>query len=59
MPQSRMDQYVARGDYGYCNAEWIDHCVQAERALIRQLRPALVLADMRPTLTAHRLPWRE
>ena len=50
IPQSRMDQYVAHGDYGYCNAEWIDRCVQAERALLRQLRPALVLADMRPTL---------
>ena len=24
MPQSRMDQYVARSDYGYYNAEWID-----------------------------------
>ena len=50
MPQSRMDEYVARSDYGYYNAEWIDRCVQAERALIRQLRPALALADMRPTL---------
>ena len=50
MPQSRMDEYVARSDYGYYNAEWIDRCVQAERALIRQLRPALVLADLRPTL---------
>ena len=50
MPQSRMDQYMARGDYSYCNAEWIDRCVQAERALLRQLRPALALADMRPTL---------
>ena len=50
MPQSRMDEYVARADYGYYNAEWIDRCVQAERALIRQLCPALVLADMRPTL---------
>ena len=50
MPQSRMDEYVALSDYGYYNAEWIDRCVQAERALIRQLRPALALADMRPTL---------
>ena len=50
MPQSRMDEYVSRSDYGYYNAEWIDRCVQAERALIRQLRPALVLADLRPTL---------
>jgi UDP:flavonoid glycosyltransferase YjiC (YdhE family) len=50
MPQSRMDECVARGDYGYYNAEWIDRCVQAERALIRQLRPALALADLRPTL---------
>ena len=50
MPQSRMDEYVSRSDYGYYNAEWIDRCVQAERALIRRLRPALALADMRPTL---------
>ena len=50
MPQSRMDEYVSRSDYGYYNAEWIDRCVQAERALLRQLRPALALADMRPTL---------
>ena len=50
MPQSRMDKYVSRSDYGYYNAEWIDRCVQAERALIQQLRPALALADMRPTL---------
>lgn len=50
MPQSRMDEYVSRGDYGYYNAEWIDRCVQAERVLLRQLRPALALADMRPTL---------
>ena len=50
MPQSRMDEYVARGDYGYYNTEWIDRCVQAERTLIRQLCPALALADMRPTL---------
>ena len=50
MPQSRMDEYVARADYGYYDAEWIDRCVQAERALIRQLCPALALADMRPTL---------
>ncbi len=50
MPQHRMDEYMARSDYGYYNAEWIDRCVQAERALIRQLRPALALADMRPTL---------
>ena len=50
MPQSRMDEYVARGDYSYYNAEWIDRCVQAERTLIRQLRPALALSDMRPTL---------
>ena len=50
MPQSRMDEYVSHSDYGYYNAEWIDRCVQAEQALIRQFRPALSLADMRPTL---------
>ena len=51
MPQSRIDEYVSRSDYGYYNAEWIDRCVQAERALIRRLCPALVLADRRPTLS--------
>ena len=50
MPQSRMDEYLARSDYGYYDAEWIGRCVQAERALIRRLNPALALADMRPTL---------
>ena len=50
MPQSRMDEYVARSDYAYYNAEWIDRCVQAERTLLRRLRPALALADLRPTL---------
>ena len=50
MPQSRMDEYVSRSDYGYYNAEWIDRCVRSERALIRRLRPALALADLRPTL---------
>ena len=50
MPQSRMDEYVSRSDYGYYNAEWIDRCVQAERALLRRLLPALALADLRPTL---------
>ena len=49
-PQSRMDEYVARGDYGDYDAESIDRCVQAERALIQQLRPAFALADLRPTL---------
>ena len=50
MPQSHLDRYAARGDYGDCNAERIDRCVQAERALLRRLRPALALADLRPTL---------
>ena len=50
MPQSRMDEYVSRSDYGYYNVDWIDRCVRSERALIRQLRPALALADLRPTL---------
>ena len=50
MPQSRMDAYVARGEYAYYDLDWIERCMQGERALIRQLEPAMVLADMRPTL---------
>lgn len=50
MPQSRMDQYVARGEYAYYDLEWIDRCVKAEQALIRAVRPDLIVADMRPTL---------
>jgi UDP:flavonoid glycosyltransferase YjiC (YdhE family)/transglutaminase-like putative cysteine protease len=50
MPQSRMDEYVARGNYAYYDLEWIDCCVKAEQALIRTIRPDLVMADMRPTL---------
>jgi UDP:flavonoid glycosyltransferase YjiC (YdhE family) len=50
MPQSRMDEYVARGDYAYYDLEWIGRCVRAERDLVRTLRPDLLIADMRPTL---------
>ena len=49
MPQDRMDQYVARGDYHYYDLEWIDRCVRSERTLIQMLRPALVVHDMKPT----------
>lgn len=49
LTQSRMDQYVSRGDYGYYDHEWIDRCVRSERTLIQMLRPALVIHDMKPT----------
>ena len=50
MPQSRMDAYVARGEYAYYDLAWIDRCVRAEQELIRRIGPALLLGDMRPTL---------
>lgn len=50
MPQSRMDEYVSRSDYGYYDQDWIERCVASERGLIRRLRPHLVIGDMRPVL---------
>ncbi len=50
MPQQRMDEYVARGEYEYYDDEWIRRCVEAERALVRQVQPSLLIADLRPTL---------
>ena len=49
MPQDRMDQYVARGNYEYYDHEWIDRCVRSERTLIQMLHPALVIHEMKPT----------
>ncbi len=49
LPQSRMDQYVERGDYGYYDVDWIDRCVASERTIIQMVRPALVVHDMKPT----------
>ena len=54
MPQSRMDEYVARGDYGYYNTEWIDRCVQAERTLIGNSAPPRA-GRHAAHLAAHRL----
>ncbi len=51
LPQERMDEYVARGEYGYYDLEWIDRCVQSERNLIQAIKPALVIQDMKPTLS--------
>jgi len=51
LPQERMDEYVARGEYGYYDLAWIDRCVQSERNLIQAIQPALVLQDMKPTLS--------
>lgn len=51
LPQERMDQQVALGQYGYYDMEWIDRCVSSERTLIRQVQPDLVLCDMKPTLS--------
>lgn len=50
LPQERMDQQVASGQYGYYSPEWIARCVDSERSLIRQLGPKLVLHDLKPTL---------
>lgn len=49
LPQCRMDQFVARGEYNYYDHEWIDRCVRSERMLIQMLRPALVIHEMKPT----------
>ena len=49
LPQDRMDQFVARGDYMYYDYEWVDKCVQSERLLIQMLRPQFVIHDMKPT----------
>ncbi len=49
MPQSRMDQFVSRGDYQYYNMEWVDRCVASERTLIGMIKPALIIHDMKPT----------
>ncbi|MBT5874524.1 MAG: hypothetical protein HOH43_13985 [Candidatus Latescibacteria bacterium] len=49
LPQSRMDQYVERGDYGYYDVDWIDRCVAAERTIIQMVRPSLIVHDMKPT----------
>ena len=51
LPQERMDEYVARGEYGYYDLEWIDRCVQSERHLIKEIGPTLVIQDMKPTLS--------
>ncbi len=51
LPQERMDEYVARGEYGYYDLAWIDRCVQSERNLIQAIKPALVIQDMKPTLS--------
>lgn len=51
LPQEWMDQHVARGQYGYYDLERIGCCVDSERAVIRRLRPDLVLHDMKPTLS--------
>ena len=49
LPQCRMDQFVNRGDYRFYNTEWIDRCVRSERLLIKLIRPALVVYEMKPT----------
>lgn len=51
LPQERMDAYVAQGEYGYYDLAWIDRCVQSERDLIQAIEPALVIQDMKPTLS--------
>ena len=51
MPQSRMDQFVARGEYNYYSQKWIEDCVRSERALLRKIKPGLVVQDMKPTVS--------
>ena len=51
MPQSRMDEFVSRGDYGYYDMAWVERCVRSERRVIQALRPDLVVHDMKPTVT--------
>ncbi|MEW6755966.1 MAG: nucleotide disphospho-sugar-binding domain-containing protein [Candidatus Latescibacterota bacterium] len=50
MPQSYIDERVARCEYDYYDEEWTERCVAAERRLLRQLGPDLVIGDFRPTL---------
>lgn len=50
MPQQRIDEHLARGEYEYYDEEWIERCVEAERTLVRQLQPSLLIGDLRPTL---------
>lgn len=50
MPQQRMDEHLARGVYDYYDDEWIRRCIEAEQALVRQVQPSLLIADLRPTL---------
>lgn len=50
LPQCRMDQFVARGDYRYYDMEWVDRCVRSERMLIQMVKPALVIHEMKPTV---------
>lgn len=51
LPQEWMDQQVALGQYGYYDVDWIDRCVKSERQLLRALQPALVIHDMKPTVS--------
>jgi UDP:flavonoid glycosyltransferase YjiC (YdhE family) len=51
LPQERMDRHVTRGQYGYYDLQWIDRCVGSERALINELKPDLVIHDLKPTLS--------
>ncbi|MEW6753957.1 MAG: transglutaminase domain-containing protein [Candidatus Latescibacterota bacterium] len=50
MPQSYIDERVARCEYDYYDADWTERCVAAERGLLRRLGPDLVIGDFRPTL---------
>lgn len=50
MPQERIDRHVASGQYTYYDEEWVERCVDADRQLISELTPHLVVADFRPSL---------
>ena len=51
LPQSRMDEFVARGEYAYYDLDLIDRCVNSERALLREIQPDLIVQDMKPTVS--------
>ena len=50
MPQQRIDEHLDRGVYEYYDDDWIARCIKAERTLVRQLKPSLLIGDLRPTL---------
>ncbi|MDP6990857.1 MAG: hypothetical protein QF903_15415 [Planctomycetota bacterium] len=51
MPQERMDEFVlGRGREDYHDTRWVERLVGVERELMREVRPALALVDLRRTV---------